>query len=78
MNKTLISTKNMCCCTTLVDAIDKQIPIAPIVDHIYVGGINAIDFKIFVCPLCGEQVDHKNYCAYCGQRIDWETLDDGM
>lgn len=56
---------------TLAEAIGKQIPKAPVVDHIYAGGINAIDFKIFVCPLCGEQVDHKYYCPSCGQRIDW-------
>ena len=62
---------------TLAEAVEKQIPIAPVVDHIYAGGINAIDFKIFVCPLCGEQVDHK-YCPTCGQRIDWEAVDDGM
>ena len=60
---------------TLAEAIEKQIPKAPVADHIYAGGINAIDFKIFVCPLCGEQVDHK-YCPTCGQKIDWEAVYD--
>lgn len=63
---------------TLAEAVEKQIPKAPVVDHIYAGGINAIDFKIFACPLCGEQVDQMYYCPSCGQKIDWEAVDNGL
>ena len=31
------------------------------------------------CPTCDERLnefDEFNYCPYCGQKLDWETLYD--
>lgn len=52
---------------TLAEAIEKQIPKAPVV-HPYF-------YEQLACPICGNVVT-SFYCSDCGQKIDWEAVDD--
>ena len=51
---------------TLAEAIEKQIPKAPVWSKL----------QIWACPVCGCLV-HMSHCGNCGQRIDWEAVDNG-
>lgn len=55
---------------TLAEAIEKQIPKAPVYNYFPHTGK-----KLLCCPICDNPVE-SNYCADCGQRIDWEAVDD--
>lgn len=46
-------------------ALEKQIPKKPI-EHSHFRTLK-------MCPLCRSGVNGSNYCAYCGQRINWEA-----
>lgn len=60
---------------TLKQAVEKQIPQAPIDRE------DAFGDKWLTCPSCGNPVTNvwskaeykPNYCHYCGQRYDWEV-----
>jgi predicted amidophosphoribosyltransferase len=52
--------------------LNKQIPLKPkavrLRDHLKKG------YKLGDCPVCGRTVDSdENYCATCGQRLDWRV-----
>ena len=48
---------------TAKKALEKQIPKKPI-EHSHFRTLK-------ICPLCRSGVNGSNYCAYCGQRINW-------
>lgn len=55
-----------------IEALEKQMPEAPILDIIYPSGI-----KSYNCPVCGKgclvRTDSycPKYCSNCGQALDW-------
>jgi len=59
----------------LNDALNKQIPRKPIKDKKQ--GIRYTD--TYSCPSCGQGFSGTGiaaYCYHCGQRLDWDSLDD--
>lgn len=51
---------------TIGEAVEKQMPKAPVWSKL----------QIWACPVCGCLV-HMSHCSNCGQRIDWEAVDNG-
>lgn len=50
---------------TLAEAFEKQMPKAPAWGYC----------ELWRCPICG-CLGIASYCANCGQKIDWEAVDD--
>ena len=46
-----------------INALEKQIPKKPKTNDNYI---------IYICPCCNNFIKLcKNYCEYCGQKLDW-------
>lgn len=46
-----------------ISALEKQIPKKPKTNDNYI---------IYICPCCNNFIKLcKNYCEYCGQKLDW-------
>lgn len=65
-----------------IEALEKQIPKAPIMKSYYEDMPNE---EYLCCPTCGDILtdripyDNKNFyfhCLNCGQRFDWDKKDD--
>ena len=50
------------------DAIRKQVPMKSITTKTIAGEI------IYSCRNCRENIEHWNYCPYCGQRLKFEVI----
>ena len=57
-----------------IEALEKQIPKKPIIKK-WSGGN-----KTYNCPSCDCDYNRfyisKEYCMYCGQKIDWEEVEE--
>ena len=49
--------------TMAIKVLEKQIPKKPKTNDNYI---------IYICPCCNNLIKLcKNYCEYCGQKLDW-------
>ena len=55
-------------CDIAISALEKQIPKKPLQQQ-----LNVNKDLIGLCPVCKEMwvIKYKEYCANCGQKLDW-------
>ena len=61
--------------TTILSALEKQMPEAPVNKEEYDGSSNLTFVEKYrgKCPRCDARIgSNSKYCPDCGQRIDWE------
>lgn len=57
-----------------ISALEKQLPKEPIEKQLNLKGD-----LIGLCPICKEMwcIKYKEYCANCGQKLDWVEVENG-
>lgn len=67
---------------SIKEVAEKQIPKKPIINK---GKFDYVNYKIYMCPCCKQQIIKKidgdifvgkipHYCDNCGQALDWSEL----
>ena len=59
-----------------ISALKKQIPKK--IEYVSDGDADGYPVLEDRCPVCEEELDGRNYlayCPYCGQAIDWDDMD---